>query len=202
MWSGLNHLIDGASQAILRTSLIPVTVKKSIEDALIVATGVASSVLCITGYDMATSAGDGDSLNGVLLMFLGAALFCGVAYAFYARPRAQRIVISPLARRLEELKPVIHAPVAKESPGTQLPYTNPAERKAQATITATVTVPDEVAAARNLIRVYNQLLTELKDPSKQRTLKRWLVQQEDIIKAHELTAAEQTTAERPPAKRA
>jgi hypothetical protein len=177
-------------------------VKKGIEDALIVATGVASSVLCIIGYDMATSAGDGDSLNGVLLMFLGALLFCGVAYALYAHPRPHRREISPLARRLEELKPARLTGLVNDSPEKQLAHANPAERKAQATITAAFAVPDEVAAARNLIRIYNQLITELKDPSKQRTLKRWLVQQEDIIKAHERTAAEQTNAERPPAKRA
>ena len=202
MWSGWDRTIDGAFQAIPEHSSIPVTVKKGIEDALIVATGVASSVLCIIGYDMATSAGDSDSLSGVLLMLLGAALFCGVAYALYAHPRPHRREISPLARRLEELKPARPAEPAKHSPEPQLPHANPAERKAQATITAIDPVPDEVSAARNLIRVYNQLLTQLRDPSKQRTLKRWLAQQEDIIKAHELTAAEQTNAERPPAKRA
>lgn len=213
--------------------------KKPVEDAIIFVTGIASSIICIVGYNVAS---DEDLLNGSLLLFLGVGLFCGVAYAVYGHPRPTRKSANLPASKLREVKPLSaealskgktedrtagidrprpaatphlvpsSAPSVSENeprkpePGTQHPSVEvgqaaeptsvepdssgpqsvPAARKAVASMTAQ---DDEVTAANNLLQVYTELLTKLTDPAKQRTLKRWIAQQEEIIKTNKSTPA-------------
>jgi hypothetical protein len=203
---------------------------KRLEDAIIFVTGIVSSIICIVGYNLAA---DDELLNGALLLFVGAGLFCGVAYGFYGNPRPKRGFGSQFASKPRELKPIGAQPLGKEAveerakaaddarpggapvlvpsssgqpqtapppsekavpnaepaavePGSAGPQSVPAARKAVASMTAK---DDEVTAANNLIAVYTELLTKIDDPSKQRTLKRWISQQEDIVKAHKSTTA-------------
>jgi hypothetical protein len=229
-------------------------VTKTSENAVIFVTGVASSVLCITGYDLVTSTTNDDALNGLLLLIVGAVLFCGVAYGFYGTTKPERKFSYHAARRAREMTPAIAALPVKDiseatnhtgnpSPASS-PSPSPSGQPAVAVMRVGLHPPDnssavrrsiphrdqlrvepgsvgversahdhadhalaheripiagkmdasalaehdEVSAANDLIKVYTQLLIKLKDPSKQRTLKRWIAQQEEIVKAHKLKA--------------
>jgi hypothetical protein len=225
-------------------------VTKTSENAIIFVTGVASSVLCITGYDLMTSTTNDDALNGLLLLFIGAVLFCGVAYGFYGTTKPERKFSYHAARRAGDIKPAVGAHSVKEisvatnqtgdpNPAISLsgqpavavmrlglqsldrrvgvrrgiPHADhprvepvsvlvegagqkradraPAQESALVAgkvDAGAIAENDEVSAANDLIKVYTQLLIKVKAPSKRKTLKRWIAQQEEIVKALKVKA--------------
>lgn len=191
--------LNGPIGTAFPSSGMSISGRKNVEDAIIVATGVVSSILCIVGYNLAA---DEDLLNGALLLLFGFGLFIGVAY-FYGTSGSKRRLIVQTAHALREIRAASPEPSAKQrleekttrpdssdsasAPSAVPNESIPVERKT-VTGTAEPENDDELATARHLVALYSQLLTEVKDPGKQKTLKRWIVQQEEIIKAKNPTA--------------
>jgi len=110
------------------------------------------------------------------------------------KPAGEKVV--SIAASLSAASP--SSPTAEPLPPPPGPASNADEGALEAAITPTEHKADvaqsdgeanELAAAHELIKVYTQLLNKVKEPSKQKTLKRWIAQQEDLVKAHQAAEA-------------